>query len=82
MSKIVLFTIPVNLLIVYLIFLDIKEFLRKIKIKENRKSNLLNEIIEIDLTKYEYEMLFRLAKLRSNGDEKRYLREMIKEVTR
>lgn len=75
---ILVFVIPINALIIYVTYKGVKEKIIEINRIKNAKKNLLNEIIEINLDGYEVEILDDLSK----GDRKKYLRNMIKEVTR
>lgn len=69
---------PVNALILYAIFKDAKECWNDyIKLKNLRK-NLLNEVLEINLSRKEVEMLDDLSK----GNRNRYLRKKIMEVVK
>lgn len=72
------FVIPVNALIFYGIYKDIKEYWEEYTRLESAKKNLLNESIEIYLDSNEVEMLDDLSK----GNRKKYLRDMIKEVVK
>lgn len=77
MSKTILIcVIPANLLILFCIYKDIETVIIKYLRIKNAKKNLLNEVIEINLSKKEIEMLDDLSK----GNRRSYLRNQIKET--
>ena len=75
--KAFLVTLPINALMIYLIYLDIKEMVEE-EIKEKKKlDNLKSDNIYLDLTDDELNMLSSLANL-ERCSEIQYLRSKIK----
>lgn len=75
--KAFLVTLPINALMIYLIYLDIKEMVEEeIKIKK-KLDNLKSDNIYLDLTDDELNMLSSLANL-ERCSEIQYLRSKIK----
>ena len=75
--KAFLVTLPINALMIYLIYLDIKEMVEEeIKVKK-KLDNLKSDNIYLDLTDDELNMLSSLANL-ERCSEIQYLRSKIK----
>lgn len=75
--KAFLVTLPINALMIYLIYLDIKEMVEE-EIKEKKKlDNLKSDNIYLDLSDDELNMLSSLANL-ERCSEIQYLRSKIK----
>lgn len=75
-----LVALPVNSLIVFCIYLDIKEDLERKRRIQNKLDNLKSDNIYLDLNKDEKYMLDSLARLNNCKNYREYLRNELKEI--
>lgn len=74
--------IVADLVIIWGIIISIKQLLHNHEMDEIRRANLLGDFLEIEFSEDDLEIMEQLARLDNCPTNEKYLRKIIKQVTR